>query len=83
MDLQGALQGSQSTMLPQYSGLNAAAQTGPPGTGRLSAFSKLQRSEFSGTSADPLNAPVPMRAVERRANVDGSDGNRCVYGKGI
>ncbi len=64
-------------MLPQYSAFNLAAKTAPPAVGRPGAFSKLQRSEFSGTSADPLSAPVPVRAIGR-TNVDGSDGNRCV-----
>lgn len=68
---------AQSPVLPQYSGL-AAPQAVQPVAGRLGSSSKLQRSEFSGTSGDPL-AALPPRATEHRAaaNANGSDGNRC------
>ena len=77
---QGMLQTLQATLpaqyLGQYSGLTPG-QVGQPIAARPCSLSKLQRSEFSGTSGDPLSA-VPIRTAERRANANGSEGNRSV-----
>lgn len=78
---QGMLQAASQATLPaqysgQYSGLTPGQVRQPIAT-RPGSLSKLQRSEFSGTSGEPLSA-MPMRTAERRTNANGSDGNRCV-----
>ncbi|CAL8463507.1 g3041 [Coccomyxa elongata] len=71
---QGMLQAAQATLPAQYSGQYSSLTPGQVGQPIAARLSKLQRSEFSGTSGDPLSA-VPMRTAERRTNANGSDGN--------